>query len=146
MRDLGSRISVSGGACIWACVLLLMLPLRWVVAAILAAAVHELSHLLALYLLGIRVFGIAVGGRGAVLETDSLTDGQELLCALAGPVGSFVLLIFAQWIPRVALCGLCQGLYNLIPLGNLDGGRVLRSLVNLVHRKKPCKQGKERVQ
>lgn len=123
-----------------------MLPLRWVVAAILAAAVHEVSHLLALYLLGIRVFGITVGGRGAVLETDSLTDGQELLCALAGPLGSFLLLLFAAWIPRVAICGLCQGLYNLIPLGNLDGGRVLRSLVNLVHRKKPCKQGKERVQ
>ena len=123
-----------------------MLPLRWVVAAILAAAVHEVSHLLALHLLGIPVFGITIGGRGAVLETDSLSEGEELLCALAGPLGSFLLLLFAVWIPRVAICGLCQGLYNLIPLGNLDGGRVLRALVNLVHRKKPCKQGKERVQ
>lgn len=139
-------MSITGGACIWACILLLVLPLRWVAAAIVAAAVHELCHLLALSLLGIRVFGINIGGRGAVLQTDSLSDRDELICAMAGPLGSFLLLLFAKWLPRIALCGLFQGLYNLLPVGNLDGGRVVHSLANLVCRKKPCKQGKERVQ
>ena len=81
-----------------------------------------------------------------MLETGSMTIREELLCALAGPAGSLSLLLVSEWIPRIALCGMVQGLFNLIPAGNLDGGRVLRCLIALLFGKKPCKQEKEGVQ
>lgn len=143
---LGHRITVTGGAYIWLCLLILTLPVNWVIAAIVAGLCHELSHLFALYMLGIPVYAMEIGGRGAKLETGAMEEWEELICAIAGPAGSLFLLLVSLWLPRIALCGLFQGLYNLIPLGNLDGGRVIRCVIAIAGGKKPCKQGKERVQ
>lgn len=126
--------------------LILSLPLNWIGSAFLAALVHECSHLTALRIFHVPVFRLEIGAAGAVLETGSMTIREELLCALAGPAGSLSLLLVSEWIPRIALCGMVQGLFNLIPAGNLDGGRVLRCLIALLFGKKPCKQEKEGVQ
>lgn len=54
---------------------------------------------------------------------------KEALCALAGPVGSFSVVLLAEYFPEAALFGLVQGLYNLLPVYPLDGGRILRCLL-----------------
>ena len=63
------------------------------------------------------------------METASMSPVREAICALAGPLGSFSLLLISEYFPEAAVCGLIQGAYNLIPIFPLDGGRVVRFLL-----------------
>ena len=58
-----------------------------------------------------------------------MTWPKQMICILAGPAGSLLLLLTAEYLPRLALCGLVQGLFNLMPLHPLDGGRALRCIM-----------------
>ena len=125
------RIWVSGWGCVALALTLLVLPLPWVAAAVLAAAVHELCHYLAIAALGGQVGRLAVGSGGAAMELGCLSPVRELLAAAAGPVGSLSLMLMGRFFPRLALCGLVQGLFNLLPIYPLDGGRILRRALEL---------------
>lgn len=120
------KLRIDGGACLVGAVLLLILPLDWLLAAVIAATVHELCHLFAIKAVGCRIRSLTVGSGGAVMETEAMSRGRELICALAGPAGSLVLLLFVRWIPRIALCAAVQGIFNLLPVFPLDGGRAVR--------------------
>ena len=111
--------------------LLLTCPLRWLAASILAAIFHELCHLGAVKLLGGRALGFRAGARGAVLEVAGLSPWREALAAAAGPAGSLLLLLLAGPFPGLALCGLGQGLFNLLPVFPLDGGRILLRVLEM---------------
>ena len=112
----------------WAALLLLTVPLNWLLAAFFAATVHELCHIFLIRTLGYRIWSIQIGIGGAVIETEPMPYGRELLCALAGPVGSLLLVLTVRILPRVALCAAVQCIYNLIPAYPLDGGRILRCI------------------
>ena len=120
--------------------LLMFLPIQWVSAVIVAAAVHELSHIAALCLLDVHVFDISIGLRGARILTEPMNPTKELVCALAGPLGSAALLLTARWFPRLAICGAVHCLYNCLPLLPFDGGRVLHSAIALVFPEEYCEQ------
>lgn len=107
--------------------MVLLLPLKWLAAALAAAAVHELCHLAAVRALGGKVYSLTIGPTGAVMDASVTGRGREILAAAAGPAGSLLLLLLIRLAPRVALCGLIQGLFNLLPLYPLDGGRMLRA-------------------
>lgn len=109
---------------------LLVLPIQWILAWVVAVLVHELFHLFAIKIYDGDVHGILIGAGGAEIEADIFSIKEEFLCAIAGPLGSFLLILFAKWIPRVAICGMVQGLYNLLPVFPLDGGRAMRYLAN----------------
>lgn len=109
--------------------LLLVLPLPWVGAAILAAGVHELCHLGAVYLLGGNVLEIRLDVGGAQIHAELPGRAASIAASLAGPVGSLLLLLLCHRIPRTAICGFTQGIYNLLPLRTLDGGRALGKLL-----------------
>ena len=121
---------VSDGVCyLLGALLLLVLPLDWLLCAAAAALVHELFHVLALVCLGGRVRKIRVSCRGCVIETQPMGDAAAFFSILAGPLGSFALLVFRRQYPRLAVCGAFQGLYNLLPVMPLDGGRILSLLL-----------------
>ena len=109
-------------------VCLLVIPLEWLAAMALAAGIHELFHVLAAKALGSKILGISMDWSGIRMDLSPLLLREELLVALAGPVGSFLLLIIAKWYPQLAVCGLVQGMFNFLPVWPLDGGRVLRGL------------------
>lgn len=119
-------------ACILGALMLLVLPLRWMLAWAVAAALHELGHLVAVCLLGGRVLEIRAGARGMVMETVPMKPWQTILATAAGPGVSLSLVLLCRWMPRTALCGLAQGLYNLLPIYPLDGGRIVRCLFRRV--------------
>ena len=110
----------------------LVLPLQWFIAIILAAVFHELCHYLAIRCCGGQIVGISADMRGAKLEVVGLSNKQELFCALAGPAGGLLLLLLIRWIPRTAICGVFQSLFNLLPIYPLDGGRALRCGMELI--------------
>lgn len=110
----------------------LVLPLQWFAAIILAAVFHELCHYLAVRCCGGQLMGVSVEIRGARLEVAGLSNAQELFCALAGPLGGLLLLFLIRWIPRTAICAAFQSLFNLLPVYPLDGGRALRCGMELI--------------
>lgn len=128
----GQNLRISGSFFILAALMLLILPLKWLLAAALAAAVHELFHYLALKLCRCKVLRLQVGIGGAVMDLDCISRGKELFCALAGPIGGLLLLLLAKWLPRTAICALVQSAYNLLPLFPLDGGRALRCISQML--------------
>lgn len=131
-----ASISVEPWAFLLAALLLLLVPLPWLCAAALAALVHEGFHILIILLCGYRVMGIRLGLGGAVIETDLNGGIPELLCAMAGPTGSLLLLTLCHHFPMLALCGAAQGLFNLLPVYPLDGGRAMMCLLTTIFPKK----------
>lgn len=132
--DKHTKIEITAGAFLWPAVLLMLLPIQWVFAMLFAGAFHEFCHMAAICLTGREIYRMHIGVRGATMETGALPPWQELLCALAGPLGSALLLLAAGWFPRLAICGAVHCLYNLLPLVPFDGGRILRSLLLLLLR------------
>lgn len=120
------RITVSPGFYFFLALLILLIPLRWLFAAIISVAVHELCHIGAVRCFGYRVQAIYIGIGGARIEAPTMSLWQELLCALAGPLGGAVLLLLARWFPVLALCSGFHTMYNLLPVYPQDGGRALR--------------------
>lgn len=119
------RVEYSGAACVFLALLCLLLPLDWLLAALTAAAFHELCHVMAIFLAGGSVHSLQIGPEGALMEASAMEPWRELACVLAGPLGSFSLLLLSEFVPKIGLCGFVQGSFNLIPLYPLDGGRAL---------------------
>ena len=110
---------------------LLMLPLQWIVAFILAAGFHELCHYWAVRLCGGTVYSVTLTAVGAVMEASPQSSWKAIFCALSGPAGGLLLVLLARWIPRIALCAGIHSAYNLLPMSGLDGGNALRYLLEL---------------
>ena len=118
-------IRVQPSALILMAALLLLLPLDWLIAALLATAVHELGHLAVIYAFGSRPEFLSIGFFGAQIHAGPLDNRAEFFCAAAGPAASLFLLSLCRFFPKLALCGAVQGMFNLIPVHPMDGGRIL---------------------
>lgn len=129
------KVEMSPGACILAAFLLLIVPLKWLLAAWTAAFFHEMCHIATIRACRGSICEVKVGTGGAVLETSPMTAGKELLCALSGPFGSLLLFALLHRLPELAICGCIQGIYNLLPFYPLDGGRALRCLFSFAGEK-----------
>ena len=123
--------------------LLLAASLRLLFWFGVACLVHELGHMAAVRLLGGRVRSVRLTGVGAVIHPSRdrlFSYGEECLTAAAGPAASLLLAgAAACWgrqfggLDAYLLTGvsLALGLFNLLPAGPLDGGRILRALLSL---------------
>ncbi|NLC53035.1 MAG: hypothetical protein GX770_03620 [Firmicutes bacterium] len=112
------------------------------VLAFISVLVHETAHLVTAFSFGYRTFWIELFPFGGVarmeasLFNDPLAEG---VTALAGPLQSillaFFLNTFGAFLHLPVLAGdlarinLGLGLFNLLPLFPLDGGRILRSFL-----------------
>lgn len=98
--------------------------------ALVACALHELGHVAAVSLLGGSVKELRLTAVGAELSLDGarpLSYGREALAVLAGPGTSLLTAVLAAAGKWFLLAGLSlgQGLFNLLPILPLDGGRAL---------------------
>lgn len=118
--------------CFFLALLFLTVPLDWLSAAVTAAFFHEICHILSVIFLKGKIWAIRIGRCGAVLDAVPMDPVPELVCILSGPAGSLMLLSLEEWFPRLALCGVIQGLFNLLPVYPLDGGRALYCLVGML--------------
>ena len=118
--------------------MILLLPLRWLCAVAIAAMLHELGHYCAVRLLGGNIRTLRFGAFGAVMETDTLTPHSELICLLAGPIAGLVPALFFRKFPIIALCGIIQSAYNLLPIFPLDGGKIARNIITIMRGTDRC--------
>lgn len=107
------------------CLLAYCLPSGIFLPFLLAAVLHETSHIVLCKLLHVPITAFSLTVCGAELKADFKSYPQELLCILAGPAMN--LLCFGLFLRHetFALFSLLLGVYNLLPLQALDGGRLL---------------------
>lgn len=136
------KLHSTGAFWLLAGALLLAASLRLLFWFFVAGAVHELGHLAMVRALGGRVGSFRLTATGAVLQprrARMFTYREECLVALAGPLASFLLAVAAAgWAKRFGggdaylLTGvsLALGVFNLLPVGPLDGGRTARAVLS----------------
>lgn len=99
-----------------------------------ACVLHELGHIAAAAAFGGRVERLSLTVVGAELRIDyyiPLTYVQDSLVALAGPGANLLaggLFLALNW-ELVAALTLAVGIFNLLPILPLDGGRVVYGLI-----------------
>jgi Zn-dependent protease len=128
-----------------AIVALTMGGLAGVIAVLVAFAsviAHELGHALVARHLDVRVAGIELhffGGAAKIVDSPR-TPGDEIAIAAAGPAVSFAIAglstMLAMLVPpaapvfgALAWINLLIGAFNLIPAFPMDGGRILRAIL-----------------
>lgn len=124
--------------------------LAWIAVVFLCVLVHELAHSVTATHLGIRVKDIVLLPIGGASEMERLPDDPrtELAIAGAGPAASLVLAGLAlgtsaalgqHWWPpglmagsllgRLGWLNVVLGAFNLLPVLPMDGGRLLRAVL-----------------
>lgn len=115
-------------------------PFAAACAIIYAIFVHESGHVLAMKACGMRTSGmyfLPFLGAVAVGKEPARTRGQEWLIAIAGPAFGLlsILPLLAlgwvteerEWFLYAAFAALIN-LFNLLPIGVLDGGRIVQAI------------------
>ena len=121
----------------WLLILLaaIVSPITIVLSILLAAALHECGHLLALRAFHVPIEGLRLSAFGAVLHArgaQRLSYGRELVVTLAGCGMNLVCGVLTAWFSlhyvwvegfvfagaHILLCA-----FNLLPIPPLDGGR-----------------------
>ena len=111
--------------------------------ALLASVLHETGHVLAYWCLRRELPALSLSPCGIALRWQSgigETPRRHLLVAAAGPAVNLLLCAGALTLMQVqasywgytfAGVNLCTGLFNLLPLGGLDGARILTAVREL---------------
>ncbi|MBQ4100850.1 MAG: site-2 protease family protein [Oscillospiraceae bacterium] len=98
---------------------------------------HELGHIFTMFLLGINIERIRFMPFGIQIDNSkTIKDNQKLLIALSGSIVNFILallsLIFFDIIEFARLfagINLVFGIFNLLPILSLDGGVILKIIL-----------------
>ena len=130
-----NRLRVDNSVCFLAALLIMTVPLKWLLASIMAAMVHELGHICLVRLCKGSIRNVEIGPGGVCMYCVPMKPIHSILSIAAGPVMSFALVFLIRVAPRVAISGLVQGLFNLLPFPALDGGRIFFLLIEIVRRK-----------
>ena len=120
--------------------MVLILPLNWLLAMIIAAGFHELCHFASIRLCGGNIQSLSLSAGGAAMKIPPMSPGREWFCAVAGPIGGFLLVLLYRWFPRIALCAFAHSIFNLLPVYPLDGGRATRCALALVYSDKTAER------
>ena len=95
-----------------------------------AMTVHELAHILAMLACGGRIRKLTLRFADFQILSSGLGYRQELFAALAGPLVNLVCgAAFCMQRPVFAAYSLFLGIYNLLPVWPLDGGRMIRCIL-----------------
>ena len=110
------------------------------IAAILAATLHELGHILAARKYNIPLGELRLGILGASLNTSDMLCSykKEMALAAAGPLTNlFTAALMLSFIKSTSAftslfisASLFLGLLNLLPIKDFDGGRILYCLLS----------------
>lgn len=101
------------------------------------ALIHEIGHLIAGLLLGLKVKNITIMPFGVSVNFEDYSNKyiiKKIIIATAGPLVNLVIVIlgmYNNWNEDVIYANALIGMFNLIPLYPLDGGRILKYIIQL---------------
>jgi Zn-dependent protease len=108
-----------------------MQVLRWLfpffqglLVGILAMLFHELGHLIAAPLVGIKIKRVGLTWKGLYTLREHGTAERNLLVSLAGPLMNLALLALWPLWPKLGLANFCFAFFNILPIEGSDGERV----------------------
>ena len=104
------------------------------IAALCACISHELSHLIVMRYFGIRADSVTLYGAGIKIsseETERAAAGKQLAVFAAGSLMNLALAAAFALLGHssLAVINLLTGLFNLLPMGEFDGARILKLAV-----------------
>jgi Zn-dependent protease len=130
--------------------------LLWIPVLLISILVHELAHAAMIGALGFGSSAIILAGMGgATYNERRARPWQDLLISAAGPASSFLLawivtivmntVPFASrdpfliaLLPLLARANMWWGIFNLLPIGPLDGNGILRNFFRLFLNERPA--------
>lgn len=110
----------------------LLVPLNWVAAWSIAVVLHELGHFLGLVIFRIPLYSVRIKCSGIYIQTPPMLPTQETVVAAMGPIVGLIGVAFSQVFPHLSVCAVALFIFNLLPAGGFDGGRVLRGVLALL--------------
>ncbi|MEK6371373.1 MAG: site-2 protease family protein [Acidobacteriota bacterium] len=118
--------------------------LLWAPVLFISILIHELAHAATIGAFGFGPSAIVLGGIGGVtINQRRAKPWQDLLISAAGPASSLVLAFglrlvppphdpfFSALIPLLVWANIVWGIFNLMPVGPLDGASMLRNFLRL---------------
>lgn len=114
--------------------------------SLIVVLLHEGAHMMIAKLLGYKVENIELfpfGGVARIKEDISMNPQHEIIIAAAGPICNFILAFLAynlfhpinlpdKLIIIFVYANLSIGIFNLIPILPLDGGRIIRAYLAFI--------------
>lgn len=133
----GVKIDLSSGLIVFAIISVFADREGILAFVIFAAGIHELAHFVTLSIVGGHIESVFFGLSGAVAmisDDTRISYGRELIAVTVGPLANIaaaaILSVAAkrvdsEWLYIASGVNLTLGLFNLLPLKHLDGGRIL---------------------
>lgn len=136
---IGGFIQLKGGFLLLVALLLLFDGTGILLPLFIAMAVHELGHFLAVVLVGGRVRRLKFEFVGLEMDcsTDNVSYWGEIFIAMSGPLFNLILAYAAAYYGKYYLSqdayylagtSLVLGIFNALPVKQLDGGRAIYML------------------
>ncbi len=131
------RIRINLQVFIFAIIFYLTKQIRIYTILMIFAFIHELGHLLAGILMGLKAKGIDIMPFGVSINFEDYSNkyiAKKIIIAIAGPLVNIIIVIlgvYNNWEEEIIYSNILIGLFNLIPLYPLDGGRILKYIMQL---------------
>ncbi len=136
----GTRITVSFWFAVVLCILMLIDKSGAASCAFLSALAHEFGHITAFALqkrapaqIAFTPFGLRLH-EGRCAESGASQIGsytKEIQAAFAGPLVNLIICIFAPRSQPLFLINIALFTFNMLPVYELDGGRILHAFISL---------------
>jgi len=96
--------------------------------------IHELGHIVAIYALKEKIsvlYILPFGFCCRLRNQNKISNKNMIKILLAGPAFSiFAAGLFILWTKELSIVNFIIGIFNLLPIGSLDGGRVVKVIEN----------------
>ncbi|MCD7728182.1 MAG: hypothetical protein LUH57_07555 [Ruminococcus sp.] len=99
-----------------------------IIISVLSSLLHECGHIVAMKVSGVKIKELRLYGGGAKISAENgfISVKRELFIAFSGVAVNLILcVLFYKLFPLVFAVNLSILIFNLLPIGTLDGARAL---------------------